>query len=303
MTISIERLSADQYRPRADLTYVDVFNLHRLYETIAFTGNHILFGPKGLGKSLSVASYAAQKKCPIVTFDCSEDVRRAHLIGMFVVRGGETPFVLGALTSAIEVANEAGKCILVLEEINALSPQVQKILNSATDFRRRIEVGEAQKVFALREGAQLWIVGTMNPAIYGGAFSLNEDLKSRFRIIRLNYPNDAQERKIVRMVFDLDGASKEVRSAVDGILQLAFETRQGTFEYPLSTRDVVQIVEDMFAFEKAKGLLGALTQALTFVSGKFDGDDLVTFKKRVSSVFRGVELDGEEKVPTNSRLV
>ena len=97
--------------------------------------NMVLVGPKGIGKSLSVASYAAKVDSPVITFDCSEDVRRSHLLGMFVLRGNETPFVLGPLTTAFEIANETGRCILILEEINALSPQMQKVLNAPLDFR------------------------------------------------------------------------------------------------------------------------------------------------------------------------
>ncbi len=289
MTVTIERLSAADYNlsKRDPLPYVDIFALHPLYKDVAFTGNHILFGPKGLGKSLSVASFAQAIDVPIVTFDCSEDVRRSHLIGTFILRGQETPFVLGALTTAFEIAEEMGSCILVLEEINALSPQVQKILNPATDFRRKIEVPEVKRVFSLSKNKLLWIVGTMNPTVYGGVFSLNEDLKSRFRILRLDYPNEPQERKILDETFK---GTKIPEQMVDGLLRLAFETRQGAFEYPLSTRDVVQILEDVTRFLQTTSPLVALTRALRFAAGKFDGDDLPTFEARVESIFAGVHL-------------
>src|SRR6185295_11613591 len=146
---TIERLEAEAFQPREDLFYIDVNKTEEFYKKVAFKSNHILVGPKGIGKSLSVAHVAKKINCSIVTFDCSEDIRRTHLLGTFVIRGNETPFILGPLPTAIEVANETGFCILVLEEINGLSPTMQKVLNPLTDFRKRIELPEIKKVFEL----------------------------------------------------------------------------------------------------------------------------------------------------------
>ena len=273
----IERISAAEYAPRKGLKFVDVFGLHGLYEGLVFRSNLALVGPKGIGKTLSFQSFAAKLDCPIVTFDCSEDVRRSHLIGHHLLRGGETPFVLGPLTTAFEVANEVGQCILVLEEINGLSPQMQKVLNGLADFRRRIEVPECQKVFKLKEGAKLWFVGTMNTAVYGGVYALNEDLKSRFRLLALEYPDPAQEKAILDEVVDPLLLKKLEPKTVDRVLQLAIETRQKAMEYALSPRDVQQVIEDM-------GLVG-VPRALRVLLGKFDGDDRNAIKARISSIF------------------
>jgi nitric oxide reductase NorQ protein len=275
----IERLAVEDYAPRKNLQYVDILSLHQLYEKIAFRGNHILVGPKGIAKTMSVAAYAAKIDCPIITFDCSEDVRRSHLLGMPVLRGDETPFVLGPVTSAFEVANEAGRCILCFEEINALTPQCQKLLNPATDFRRRVEVPEALRVFELKPKAKLWVVGTMNFSVYSGVYMLNEDLKSRFRMVPCDYPGPAQERSVLEeLLQDLNLQDRYIELAVT----LAGETRTGAMEYALSTRDIVQILEDIV-------LLG-VPEALRIASGKFEGSDLAAFKQRVKSTF-GADVD------------
>ena len=278
---AVERIPTEEYAPRQGLKFVDVFGLHGLYEGLMFRSNLVLVGPKGIGKTLSFQTFAALKKCPIITFDCSEDVRRSHLIGHHLLRGGDTPFVLGPLTTAFEIANEVGQCILVLEEINGLSPQMQKVLNGLADFRRRIEVPECQKVFKLKEGARLWFVGTMNTAVYGGVYALNEDLKSRFRLLALEYPDPAQEKAILTEVVDSELLKKLDPKMLDRVLQLAIETRQKAMEYALSPRDVQQLVEDI-------GLVG-LPRALRVLIGKFDGDDRNTVKARIASIF-GVKV-------------
>ena len=278
MAVTIERLEAKDYLPPKDLIYVDAFKLHELYKDMAYRANLILVGPKGVAKTLSVASFAAKDGANLITYDCSEDVRRSNLLGMYIIRGNETPFILGPLTTAFELANETGKCILALEECNSLSPQTQKILNSASDFRRKIEVPECGRIFQLKEKAKLWIVGTMNTAVYSGVYALNEDLKSRFRILDVGYPEPKIERDIVNAVIQ---NAKPTPEAINNVLTLAHETRQKSLEYALSTRDVVQIVEDI-------ALLGA-ERALRVCLGKFEGDDKNTVSARIESIF-GVKV-------------
>lgn len=271
----IERLDSSAFTPKADLNYVDTHDLYSLYEALVFKANLILVGAKGLGKSLSIAAFAGKHGIPTVTFDCSEDVRRGHLVGMYILRGAETPFVLGPLTSAIEVANETGRCILVLEEINALTPQMQKVLNAITDWRKGIEVPEAKKVFRLNTDAKLWIVGTMNTSVYGGVYQLNEDLKSRFRMLAVDYPSESAERQVIAAVCPEASKNTEL---INSILTLATETRQGAMDYAISTRDVVQLIEDIANV--------GMERALKLLLGKFEGEDLDTMQQRVKSVFR-----------------
>ncbi len=273
MDIDIERMDSASFMPKKDLKYVDVLNLHPLYDGLAFRGACVMIGPKGIGKTLSIQAWAADHDCPIITFDCSEDVRRAHLLGMQVLRGDHSPFILGPLTTAFEVANEVGQCILAFEEINALTPQMQKALNAVTDWRKEIVVPECKRVFKLEGGAKMWFTGTMNTAVYGGVYELNEDLKSRMRLIKLDYPLPKQEKEILAL--QLNGSVDN--KIVDSVILLAHETRMKAMEYALSTRDVVQILEDVEHLN--------LKQALRIVLGKFDGSDASTVRERMVSIF------------------
>lgn len=273
MQTNIERLPSALYAAKTNLPYSDVWKLHSLFDGLAFKSNLVLVGPKGIGKTMSFQSYAAKKSIPIVTFDCSEDVRRSNLLGMYVLRGDQTPFVLGPLTTAIEVANDVGRCILVLEEVNGLTPQMQKVLNPLADFRRRIEVPECGKVFDLRPGAELWLVGTMNTSAYGGVYALNEDLKSRFRMLSLGYPAPEEEQKIILSHFE----NKVDPMVLKKTMLLAQETRQKALEYALSPRDVIQMLEDAESV--------GMERSLRIILGKFEGDDQTTVKQRIQSIF------------------
>jgi nitric oxide reductase NorQ protein len=273
--MSIEYLSADKYRQTAQPNYLDVNELHTIYDKVAFESHLVIVGPKGTGKTLSLQAWCANNEVPLVTFDCSEDIRRSNLLGSFILRGDETPFVLGPLTTAFKIANDVGSCVLVLEELNALTPQMQKLLNSTTDFRRRIEVPEAQEIFQLKKDAKLWFTGTMNTSVYGGVYMLNEDLKSRLRILPIGYPSAVDEQAIL-----VEAAGIE-RGFAKKLVTLAGDTRKDSCEYALSTRDLVQIAEDTERISKET--------ALWMASGKFEESDRPYFKTRVNSVF-GITL-------------
>jgi len=156
---------------------------------------------------------------------------------------------------------------------------MQKVLNAPTDWRQRIEVPEARKVFRLEKGKKIWVTGTMNTAVYGGVYQLNEDLKSRMRLVALTYPKSSKEKEIIAAV--LSDTSLD-QSVVDRVILLAHETRQQSLEYALSTRDVVQLLEDIAAMD--------LTRALRIVLGKFDDTDRDTVAERIQSIF-GVSFD------------
>lgn len=231
------------------LTYIDVFGLLPLLHRMSFDAvtqawdppNILFTGPKGVGKSLLAAYLAEAMDLPYLSLDCSEDTRERHLRGGFTVaKGGETPFVFGALSNAIQVANEHGAALLAIEEPNALSPQQQKSLNSLTDFRRKVELPEISARLELRAGAKLWVVGTMNPTVYGGPNELNEDLKSRFLEIEVPYPTPVAEKHILRSTLPAGVQLEE--GHLDHLVNIAKETRQGATNYALSPRDLIEIV-------------------------------------------------------------
>lgn len=269
--IELVRLPDEEYLLE-ETKYVDSHDLINIYDKMDMNGNLLLAGPKGIGKSLSLAHWAAKNKIPMINVECSEDIRRSQLVGTFVLQGDQSPFVLGPIPTAYEVANSYGQCILNLEEINGLTPQMQKLLNSSTDFRMSFEVTEANRVFRLEKGAKLWVVGSMNDSGYGGVFSLNEDLKSRFRILDLGYPSV----QTIETILESQNISIE-RTHWNALRTLYAELKTKSLSYRLSPRDICQIAEDIRRFD--------VEQAFRFCMGKMEEDDKDTFKKRVESTF------------------
>jgi hypothetical protein len=274
--MATERLPNSAFLHTKKTSYVDVFNLQARFEKLAFRSDMVLIGPKGIGKSIAFRHYAVSNRIHMVTFDCSSDVRRHHLFGSPTIRGNETPFVLGPIPTAIEIANEIGACILCFEELSALTPEAQKELNPLLDFRRRIEVPEAKSVYEVKDGAKLWVVGTSNTADYGGIHQFNEDLISRVSTPPLGYPSTEQELSIIEsevtgkgVIVDPDTTKK--------LLVLAGETRERPDGYALSPRDLVRVLTNT-------SLVG-VSDALWLESGKFNGSDLKWYQDRVWALF------------------
>jgi MoxR-like ATPase len=175
---------------------------------------------------------------PYLSLDCSEGTRDRHLKGGYTVNSqGSTPFILGTIANAVQVANEYGLAMLVFEELNALSPQLQKDVNALTDFRKKIEVPELSYRFSLLPGKRLFIGATMNPAVYGGTYELNRDLKNRFIEVDVPYPPPDQEKKLLRAM-----APALPEDTLNRLVDIAQHTRQEATAYSLSPRDLVQVI-------------------------------------------------------------
>jgi len=285
--VPILPVHAEDYMPDSVPNYYNRDKILELLDAHLENGIPILLtGPKGEGKTLSIAYFAAKKKIPIIQFDCSENTKRYDLIGRFVLKGNDVFYLLGVLPTAIEVANQYGAAILVLEEINSLTPQMQKVLNQILDWRKHVYVPEIGVTFKLRDGAKLLICATRNPSTYGGVFELNEDLKSRFVEVLVDYPNQLEQIKILETVTGFDD-----RDFLKKLSLLALETRtaveDGTLTYALSTRDLVQFVN---VYKSYKGRFNdkiALGMALKVVvmCNYVDKTEKRTVEERIKSIF------------------
>ena len=253
--------------------YEDVFNLHTVFNKLAFGSAILLKGPKGTGKSLSGISWFINGKVPFMQLNCSEGTNKGDLQGCFFLRGRETPFSLGRVANIIQVANEYGVAGLLLEEFNALPPPIQKMMNPALDFRRSIEVDVLGKSYALQPGKKLAIIATMNPSTYGGTYDINEDAKSRFIELEIGYPPEGAEMKILRAVCGTVVSDDVLKKAI----AFARDTRQQGTSYSLSTRDLVEFVRTVEAF----GIEGGLQ----IILHKFEGEDRKVAYKRMTSTW------------------
>lgn len=155
----------------------------------------MMIGPTGTGKTMLVAAYHQQEKIPLLQADCSEGTKKPDLIGRFVILDGTVWYQLGILPMGLVLANQSddGRAGIDLEEVNGLSPAMQKVVNQFLDWRGHVYIPELQRVYSLESGKSLMIYATMNPSTYGGTHELNKDFKNRFVPLKVQYPTPHQE--------------------------------------------------------------------------------------------------------------
>ena len=249
----------------------------------------LLNGHHGLGKSLLAANLTKSldervgHPVPMVTFDCSEDTFELMLVGSSrIVSGGETPFIPGPFPTAIHLANETGLAVFCAEEISALTPGAQKVFNRLTDWRRGLYVPDVNRYFRLREGAHVIIVATMNPSGYGGVYTLNDDLRSRFDEVLIPLPNEKEEKRILK---DLCPYAKS--AIIEKVITVAANSRTKATDYSLSTRDLVHFIANYYRLEKTED---GPKFALTMLANKFEGSERDTMIDRIEASFPGIHL-------------
>lgn len=253
----------------------------------------LLIGPKGCGKSLAIASWASGEEIPFITYDCSEGTKEGHLMGKLLVKAQNgvsvTPYHLGVLPTAIEVANNSERgAVLVLEEIGSLTALIQKLLNGVLDWRKGVYVEAVGKHISLKEGKKLLIVGTMNPTSYAGVNEINDDLLSRFTRIFWDYPSQADEKRILKHRISTSQVPEEI---VKQFFKLASETRSAekrndgeAVTHSISTRELDSIF-NLYG-EYKKHWKNPVAKLLEKVRGMYeDEDEWKVVRSRIESIF------------------
>jgi len=283
-TIPVLEINYDMYLPISFGKYIELDGeLDTLQKAINLGLPFLIEGEKGIGKTLAVNAACCKDNIPMVAYSCSSGTTMGDILGKEHLIGDESVFELGLLPTAIEVANHFGKGILYLDELSALEPEIQKMLNQVIDARRYITVnGHTHR---LKKDTIFNIVGTMNPSNYGGTSPLNEDLRSRFIGEIWKYPSAIQLNNII----EWKGIPMKVQK---GILQLAMDTlgmkQKGELQYVLSTRDIDLFVKAYNAF-KTKTISGdklLLKTIRTAILIKFgDADDREAVRVRCEETF------------------
>ena len=272
--MKIVKMPSSQLIPSTDPNYVDT-GLLGLVEELAWGEALILKGPKGSGKTLAIEQWCAAAEIAMVRENCNSGTDETQLLGSFGMEGNDVHFTLGALPLAIETANSEGGCVLVLEEINTLRPQVQSMVFSVADYRKSVECPHLGRKFTLSPDAQLWVLGTMNPG-YAGTYQLNEALRSRFDFIEVGYMSQAKEKELLELTFPNKPDVEERRIAAR-LLTFAEESRAYQWEYALSTRDLVHTIRKIHRI--------GLPRALKLLVNKFDPEHKQAIEARVQSMF------------------
>ena len=165
----------------------------------------LLKGPTGTGKSRFVEYMAHKLDKKLITISCHEETSSTDLIGRYIIKGAETIWIDGPLTTAVKEG-----AIIYLDEIAEARPDVIVAIHSLTDHRRELFIDKLGIVIKAHEDFML--VASFNPGYQRGFKELKPSTKQRFSALSFDYPETKQEIEILinETKVDADNAKKLV---------------------------------------------------------------------------------------------
>jgi nitric oxide reductase NorQ protein len=150
----------------------------------------LIKGPTGTGKSRFVEFMAHELDKNLITISCHEETSSTDLIGRFLIKGAETIWLDGPLTTAVKEG-----AIIYLDEIAEARPDVIVAIHSLTDHRRELFIDKLGETIKAHEDFML--VASFNPGYQKGFKELKPSTRQRFVAISFDYPLPKIEAEIV----------------------------------------------------------------------------------------------------------
>ncbi len=150
----------------------------------------MLKGPTGCGKSRFVEHMAWKLGRPLVTIACHDDLSASDLTGRYLIRGGETVWADGPLTTAARLG-----AICYLDEIVEARQDTTVVIHPLTDDRRLLPIDKTGELIEAAPGFQLVI--SYNPGYQHAIKDLKPSTRQRFVTLDFDYPEAAVEAEIV----------------------------------------------------------------------------------------------------------
>lgn len=240
--------------------------------------NVLLVGDTGAGKTTGVRAWARSHGKPCYVVPGNGPLDPPSLFGRFIPEPQTGTFVWidGPVTTLLRHGG-----VLVLDEINMISPKVLSVLYPLLDGRREIPLLDhsGEVVHAHKD---LMVFATQNEGLgYSGTMPLSHAIKNRFLILRWGYET-AVEKQLVK--------SKTLLSLADRIRE---QHHSGDIETPTTTNSLM-------TFERLAARTNSLALATeVFLNRYVDGPE----RSAVRVVFEGLRGNIEQELGLNKPKV
>jgi nitric oxide reductase NorQ protein len=195
----------------------------------------LLKGPTGCGKTRFVEHMAwrlyrheqpSQLEQPLITISCHEDLTATDLVGRYLLRGDETVWQDGPLTSAVRSG-----AICYLDEVVEARKDTTVLIHSLTDHRRMLPIDKTGELVSAHEDFLLVI--SYNPGYQSVLKDLKPSTRQRFVSLEFDYPDEEQEALIISHE---TGADAELAARLALIGAKVRNLKEHGFEEGVSTR-------------------------------------------------------------------
>src|SRR5262252_4553756 len=150
----------------------------------------MLKGPTGCGKTRFVEHMAWRLQRPLVTIACHDDLSASDLTGRYLIRGDETVWIDGPLTTAARLG-----AICYLDEVVEARQDTVVVIHPLTDDRRILPIEKTGELLEAAAGFQLVI--SYNPGYQHAIKDLKPSTRQRFVTIEFDFPSASAEAEIV----------------------------------------------------------------------------------------------------------
>jgi nitric oxide reductase NorQ protein len=160
----------------------------------------LLKGPTGTGKSRFIEYMASKLETKIITISCHEETSSTDLVGRYIIKGAETVWLDGPLTTAVKEG-----AIIYLDEIAEARPDVIVAIHSLTDHRREMFIDKLGEV--VKAHSNFMLVASFNPGYQRGFKELKPSTRQRFVAMTFDYPSEKIETEILINETEIDSAT------------------------------------------------------------------------------------------------
>lgn len=150
----------------------------------------LIKGPTGCGKTRFVQHMAQRLGLPLYTVACHDDLSAADLVGRHLIGSDGTWWQDGPLTRAVR---EGGICYL--DEVVEARQDTVVVLHPLADDRRELYLERTGEIVSAPPGFML--VVSYNPGYQNLLKGLKPSTRQRFVAMRFDYPQPAEEERIV----------------------------------------------------------------------------------------------------------
>jgi len=229
-----EATPAGQNQPKQEL-FIKTKDYTTFCAGVDANKNVLLIGPTGSGKTLMARHYCQAHGQNYKRVNLNGGATVEDLVGHWLVKNGNTEWCDGILTEAMRKGN-----FLVIDEMNAATPEVMFVLNSVLDDDRMLVLVQKDGEVVMPH-PDFKVVATANPTeagVYAGTKEMNEALLDRFHlIVYVDYSE-----KVENAILEASGLVEKDRARVKLFakkLRQAFN--QGEVSTPFSTRSIANM--------------------------------------------------------------
>jgi len=205
----VESQRVEDFRLAKEPYYLPLGNEVELFESAYHSRLPVMLkGPTGCGKTRFVEHMSWRLSRTLVTVACHEDLTASDLVGKYTLRGDETVWQDGPLTTAVKAGG-----IAYLDEIVEARKDTTVVIHPLTDDRRILPLEKKGEIVQAPDDFLLVI--SYNPGYQSVLKDLKHSTKQRFVAIEFDYPQPELEEEILKAEsgIDDDTAAKLVKIA------------------------------------------------------------------------------------------